>query len=93
MAFFSVFYAVGALWSFATSSMPHFHNDSCHSFVARVLNDYERINGLFDDTINDIIHRVKAFSTSNESFTYKQMLKEEDYKYFFQAMLDEIEVH
>ena len=93
MAFFSVLCSVGTLWSFATASMPHFHNGTCHSFTTRISNDYERINGLFDDTMNDICHQVKSFTTSNESFTYKQMLKEGDFREFLQAMLDEIEVH
>ena len=78
-SYFSIFMGIGALWSFATLSMPHFYNSQCHSYVARVSNDYERLNGLFDDTINDVIHHVKAFSTTNEAFTYKQMLKEDDY--------------
>ena len=93
LAFFSIFCAVGTLWSFASSSCPHFHNNVCHSFTARVSNDYERINGLFDDTMNDLCHQVKSFTTSNEAFTYKQMLQESDCKQFFMAMLDEITVH
>ena len=93
MAFFSVLCAIGTLWSFATSTSPHFNNGTCHSFTTRVSNDYERIHGLFDDTMNDICHQVKSFATSNEAFTYKQMLKENDYREFFQAMIDEIEVH
>jgi len=92
-SYFSMFMGIGALWSFATLSMPHFYNSQCHSYVARISNDYERLNGLFDDTINDVIHHVKAFSTTNEAFTYKQMLKEDDYRDFFKAMIDEIEVH
>ena len=48
LEFFSVFCAVGALWSFTTSQCPHFHNEACHSFNSIVSNDYERINGLFD---------------------------------------------
>ena len=93
MSFYSVFSAVGTLWCFASLSMPHFFDNKCHSFVTRFSNDYEKINGLFDDTINDVVHHVKAFTTSNESYTYSKMLKEDDYRDFFQAMLDEIEVH
>ena len=52
-----------------------------------------RVNGLFDDTINGVVHRVKAFTTSNESYTYSKMLKEDDYRELFQAMLERIEVH
>jgi hypothetical protein len=93
LAFFSVFRAIGTLWSFVTLLTPHFVHGHCHSFVARVSNDYERVNSLFDDTINDVIHHVQAYTTSNEAFTYKQMLKESDYRDFFQAMIDEIQVH
>ena len=93
MALFSAFCGFGSLWSFATSSMPHFFDQKCHSFVSRISHDHERLSGLFDDTINDVIHHVKAFTTSNENFTFNQMLKENDYADFFQAMLDEISVH
>ena len=94
LAFFSILCGIGSLWSFATNSMPHYDiHGRCHSLVTRVAHDYERINGLFDDTINDVMHHVKSFTTSNENFTFNQMLKENDYKKFFQAMLDEISVH
>ena len=74
--------------------MPHYDiNGRCHSFVARILHDYERINGLFDDTINNVMHYVKSFTTGNENFTFNQMLKEDYYKQFFQEMLDEISIH
>ena len=43
--------------------------------------------------MNDVMHQIYAYTTSNECFTYKQMVKEEDSKEFFQAMLDEIDVH
>ena len=71
LAFFSVLCAVGALWSFTTSQCPHFHNEDCHSFTSRVSNDYERINGLFYDTMNELCHQVKSYNTSNEAYTYK----------------------
>ena len=93
LSFYSVFCNIGLLWSFCTTDAPHFVHGQCHSYVSRVSNDYERINGLFDDTINDVIHHVKAYTTSNENFTFSQMLKEDDYREFFQAMLDEISVH
>ena len=54
--------------------------------MARIANDYEQINGLFDDTINEICHNIQAFATSNESYTYLQMLCEEDQIKFFEAM-------
>ncbi len=51
------------------------------------------MNGLFDDTINDICHQIHAYATSNESFTYSQMLREEDHKQFFKAMEVKLAAH
>ena len=73
--------------------MPYFFEDRCHSFVAWVSHDYERVNGLFDDTINEIVHHVQADTTGNEVFTYSGMLKQDDYKQFFEAMVAGIGVH
>jgi hypothetical protein len=54
--------------------------------VAQIANDFEQINGLLNDTINAICHQVQAYSTSNEAFTYSQMLQEADHTKFFEAM-------
>ncbi len=51
------------------------------------------MNGLFDNTINDICHQIHAYATSNESFTYLQILREEDHKQFFEAMEVELAAH
>ena len=87
LAFFSVFFAIGALWSFTTLQIPHFHDEVCHSFTSRVSNNYERIKGLFDNTMNELCHQVQSYTTSNKAYTYKQMLQEKDCKEFFNAML------
>ena len=86
LAFFSILCAVGALCTFATSLSPNFHNKDCHLSTTRVSDYYERINGLYDDTMNEVCHQVKYFTTSNKAYTYKQMLNENDFKDFFQAM-------
>ena len=93
LAFFSVFFAIGALRLFTTSQSLHFHDEACHSFTSRVYNNYECINGLFDDTINELCHQVKSYTTSNKAYTYRQMRQEKDCKEFFNTMLEEIEVH
>jgi hypothetical protein len=54
--------------------------------VAQISNDFEQINGLFDDTINDFSRQIMAFTSSNESFTYSQMLCKSNHKQFFEAM-------
>jgi hypothetical protein len=77
---------------FATSNP---HSEHKHlSFVAqRIANDFEQINGLFNDTIKEICHQIQAYTTSNESFTYSQMLCEADHTKFFEAMEIEINDH
>ena len=61
--------------------------------MAQLLNNFNQLNRLFDDTINNICHQVHAYATSNESFTYSGMLREEDHKQFFQEMEVELSDH
>jgi hypothetical protein len=56
------------------------------SFVACFSNNYDHLNSLLDDTINDACCQVHAYATSNESFTYSQMLREEDHKQFLKQL-------
>ena len=67
----------------SVSLYPHFHNEAYHSFTTKVSNDYERINGIFYETMNEVFHAVKYFTTSNKTYTYKQMLNENVIKDFF----------
>ncbi len=57
--------------------------------MAKFSNDF----GVFDDTINEICHQVQAYATSNESYTYSQMLREADHTKKFEAMEIEINDH
>jgi hypothetical protein len=91
LSFLSVFNSVGARWNFATSN-PHSEHEHL-SFVAQIANDFEQINGLFDNTLNAICHQIQAYTTSNESFTYSQMLRETDHTKFFEAMEIEVNDH
>jgi len=76
----------------ATVSNPHSEHEHL-SFVAQIANDFKQINGLFDDTLNAICHQVQAYTTSNESFTYLQMLREADHTKFFESMEIKISDH
>ena len=91
LLFLSVFNLVGSLWTFTTTSS-HAARET-FSFVVQLLNNYDQLNGLFDDTINDICHQVYAYAISNKSFTYSQMLREEDHKQFFAAIEVELADH
>jgi hypothetical protein len=89
LSFLPVFNSVGIRWTFATL-IPHSENEQI-SFVAKFANDFERNNSLFDDMINEICHQVQAYATSNESYTYSQMLCEADHINVFEAT--EIEIN
>jgi hypothetical protein len=84
ISFLLVFNLFGSLWTFATTDS-HTVNEM-FSFVACFSNNFDHLNGVFDDTINDICHQVHAYATSNESFTNLQKLREGDHKQFFEAM-------
>jgi hypothetical protein len=59
-----------------------------------ISHDLYRLNGLFDNTINNICHQIHAYMKSdNESYTYFQMLQHEDYKHFFHTMEIKIDDH
>jgi hypothetical protein len=75
---------LGSRWTFATMSS-HIDNET-FSF-------YNCLNGLFDDTIDDTCHQVHTYATSNESFIYSQMLREEDHKQFFKTIEIELADH
>jgi hypothetical protein len=91
LSFLSVFTSVGYLWTFATTNS--YAVDEQFSFVAQFSNNFDQLNGLFDDTINEICHQIHAYTISNESFTYLQTLRQEDFKHFFQAMEVELNNH
>jgi hypothetical protein len=84
LSFLSVFNSVGARWNFVTLN-PHSENEHL-SFMDQIANKFEQINELFDNTINAICHQIQAYTPSNESFTYSQMLQEADHTKFFEAM-------
>ena len=84
LSFYSVFTLVCAWWDFAPT-IPH--SDYEHlSFIAQIANDFEQINGLFDEMINEIYHHIQAYTTSIESFTYSQKLRKDVWVKFFEAM-------
>ncbi len=61
--------------------------------MAHFSNNFDQLNCLFDDTINEICHQIHAYTTSNELFAYSQMLQQEDFKQFFKAMKVERDDH
>ena len=67
------------------------HGQAC---VNSVVYQFSMINTNFDGTLNELHHMAfSASKSNNESFTYRQMLQEEDAQDFIQAMQTEIRAH
>ena len=55
---------------------------------------FEQVNENFDSTCNDILHHVySAAKEANESYTFKEMLSQDDRDQFVEAMQKEINDH
>ena len=54
---------------------------------------FEEVNTNFDNTCNDMLHHVYSVSKeANESYTFKEMLQQEDKHEFMRAMLKDIRI-
>jgi hypothetical protein len=71
------------------------HSDYEHlSFVAQIANDFEQINGLFDNTINEIYRHIQAYTQLPMKPPHILRCICEDYHVkFFEAMEVKIDNH
>ena len=63
------------------------------SVLENAINSFHQVNSPYDGTINCFSMVLMSAAASNEVFTYKQALKEDDYQEFIKAMLKEIKAH
>jgi len=64
------------------------------SFTTKAMNHLERINKIFDGTINETHPLALATSLSdNETYTFREMLQQPDREQFMEAMIKEIRTH
>ena len=63
------------------------------SILSKTVDSYHRVNSLYDRTINAVSTMTLSAVASNEVFTYKNAMKEEDYREFVKAMMREITEH
>ena len=63
------------------------------SILSKTVDSYHRANSLYDGTINAFSTMTLSAVASNEVFTYKNAMKEEDYREFVKAMMKEITEH
>ena len=55
---------------------------------------FQAVNKNFDTTCNDMLHRVFSVAKeANESYTFKEMLQQDDWNQFVEAMTKEIGDH
>ena len=62
--------------------------------VQSAAHQFEEVNGNFDDTCSGILHHVLSVSKeANESYTFKEMSRQDDCDEFVIAMKKEIDDH
>ena len=98
LALFSLFCAVGTgtLWSFTLQASKTTANASfsaTSSLLSNAVDSYHRANVLYDNTINCFSTMTMSAEASNESFTYRDAMKQSDRIEFIKAMVKEVEDH
>ncbi len=91
LALFSSFSAYGT-----TTVLVHAHQTVATtkpSLLATAVNRYHQVNTLYDGTVNCFSTLAQSSGASNETFTYKQALREPDYHDFIKAMVHKIHDH
>ena len=94
LVFFSMFcaFGMGTLFAF-TSKNTKLVSSSARSLFSKSIDSYHRANSLYDGTINCFSTVTMSAAASNEVFTYKEALKQDDFREFIKAMVKEIRDH
>ena len=77
----------------ALSHQVELSKDTTTSLFSSATRSYHRANMLFDGTINCFSTLAMSAEASNEVYTYKQAMQQEDYRDFVKAMIVEVEDH
>ena len=64
-----------------------------NSSLQKAINHCHMVNSHFDGTLNHLHHLILSSEATNETFTFKDAMKQEDYRLFIDAMLKEVEDH
>ncbi len=64
-----------------------------NSTFSKTINSYHQVNSLYNRTINCFSTMAQSSIASNETFTYKQAMREKDYHKFVKAMIKEVDDH
>ncbi len=63
------------------------------STFSNAIDSYHRVNTLYDGTINCFSTLAQSSIASNETFSYNQALKQDDFREFIKAMTVEVSDH
>ena len=67
---------------------------SAYTTAESAINYFEQVNENFDQTCNDILYHVHSVAkVSNESYTFKEMLQQDDRQQLVESMQKEINDH
>ena len=94
LSFFSKVCALGLFAASIWTTGPSFLHDRAQNLVFASVNQYHAANQCFDGTLNCLHHMaLAAGKQNNETYTFKDMLKQEDAPRFISAMLKEVDNH
>jgi hypothetical protein len=81
--------SIGTLWSLGhtVSAEPN------QSLFSNAIDSFHRVNQLYDGTLNCFSTVAASALASNETFTYKQAMQQDDYRDFIKAMITEVDDH
>ena len=81
---------VAAIWTPGSSPL----YDRAQNLMAAAVNQYHIVNECFDGTLNSLHYMaLAAGKENNETYTFKEMLKQEDAADFISAMKKEVDDH
>ena len=84
---------IKSIFSFNLYPLEHSTFPSSSSYFQRSINHLIHVNTLLDNTINNLTSFSFMSQTDNETYTYGEMLKQDDRSDFIQAMLVEVNDH
>ena len=94
LSFFAKVCAFGAILAGPWSPDPTILHDRAQNIVFAAVRGFHSANQIFDGTLNSLHHMaLLAGKENNESYTYKDMLKQPDRADFIRAMLKETDDH
>ncbi len=78
------------MWAFGHTTSS---SDSSGSLLSNAIESFHCVNQLYDGTLNCFFTLATSAVASNETFTYKTAMQQDDYREFVKAMITELTDH